>query len=107
MFVCCMKLYLTLSHTFMQDDSDYRGRWKNSRHQHDTYTGTNIPFVDAKVAAALCKGGVVAYLIDEDSGITDQWILDYVVPNMFQTGIHCQVCLVLGHVILWRIFDPS
>ena len=47
------------------------------------------------------------YLIDEDLGITDQWILDYVVPYMFQAGIHCQVCLVLGCAILWRIFDPS
>ena len=49
----------------------------------------------------------MAYLIDEESWITDKWILDYVVPNMFQTGIHHQVCLVLGRAILWRIVDPS
>ncbi len=63
--------------------------------------------MDAKVAAALCKGGVVAYLVDPDSGITDDWILQYVVPNMVQHGIETQVCKVLGRAMLWRLFDRS
>ncbi len=49
----------------------------------------------------------MAYLVLEASGITDQWILDYVVPNMARAGISRQVCLVLGRAILWRMFDPS
>ena len=39
---------------------------------HETYADTSIAFVDAKVAAALCKGGVIAYLLDPGSGIMDE-----------------------------------
>ena len=74
---------------------------------HETYADTSIAFVDAKVAAAMCKGGVIAYLVDEMSGITDKWILDHVVPNMVRHGIDEQVCKVLGCSVLWRLFDRS
>ena len=84
-----------------------RGRWKNSTRQHDTYADTVIPYVDAKVAAALCKGGVITYQVIKESGITDGWIMDHVVPNMARFGISREVCLVLGRAMLWRIFDNS
>jgi hypothetical protein len=45
--------------------------------------------------------------VEGASGISDQWILDYVVPNMVRGGVPRQVCLVLGRAALWRIFDPS
>ena len=104
-----------------KDDTDFRGRWKNSRHQQDTYADTTIPFVDAKVAVALCKGGPVAYVVKDASGITDQWVLDYVVPSMrsatyrppfsapneFAAAIPDQVCIVLGRALLWKVFDSS
>jgi hypothetical protein len=48
----------------------------------------------------------VGYEVDKDSGISDCWILDYVVPHMLEAGILCQVCLVLGRAVLWRMFDP-
>lgn len=71
------------------------------------YADINIPFVDAKVASALCKGGVVEYLVETSSGITDAWILQYVVPNMVRAGMQQQLCLNFGRAILWRVFDPS
>jgi len=71
------------------------------------YADINIPFVDAKVASALCKGdGVVEYLAETTSGITDAWILQYVVPNMVRAGMQQQLCLNFGRAILWRVFDP-
>lgn len=85
----------------MKDDTDYRGRWKNTRRQHETYADTSLAYVDAKVAAALCKGGVIAYLVDPGSGITDEWILQHVVPNLMRHGIELQVCKVLGRAMLW------
>jgi hypothetical protein len=91
----------------MKDDTDYRGRWKNTRRQHETYADTILAYVDAKVAAALCKGGVIAYLVDPGSGITDEWILQHVVPNLMRHGIELQVCKVLGRAMLWRLFDRS
>ena len=104
-----------------KDDVDFHWRWKNRCRQH-TYADTTIPFVDAKVAAALCKGGPVAYIVKDASGVTDQWILDYVVPSM-RRGLYCpdprnasdvfavavpeQVCIVLGRALLFKIFDSS
>lgn len=38
---------------------DFRHCWKNSRHHNTNYADTSIPSVDAKVAATLCKKGVV------------------------------------------------
>jgi len=97
-----------------KDDTDHRGRWKSDKRQQDTYADTTIPHVDAKVAAALCKGGPVVYLVKEESGVTDQWILDYVVPNLLQRQeleakhrIPRQVCVVLGRALLWKIFSEG
>lgn len=39
-----------------KDDIDSRGRWRKRRVQ-DRYVSPNLPFPDAKVAAALCVGG--------------------------------------------------
>ena len=65
----------------------------------------HIPFVDVKVAAALCKGGVVVYAIEPESDISDGWILYHITPNMASHGIPWHVCLVLGQAMLWRVFD--
>ncbi len=105
-----------------KDDIDFCGQWKNCRHQQDTYADTTIPFDDAKVAAAHCKGGFVAYIVKDASGINNQWILDYVVPsmrqrllcpdpkkapNVFAAAIPEQVCIILGRALLFKMFDSS
>ena len=106
-------MYCFLNHYFshglslyFQDDTDYRGRWKNSRCQHETYADTDIGWIDAKVASSLCKGGPVAYVVDPLSGVTDQWILDHVVPNLTKKVIP-EVTKVLGHAVLFHVFDHS
>ncbi len=95
-----------------KDDIDFHGQWKNCPRQQDTYADTIIPFVDAKV--------LVAYIVKDASGITNQWILDYVVPsmrlglflpdpknapNVFAAAIPEQVYIILGRVLLFKIFD--
>lgn len=47
----------------------------------ETYFDTTIAFVNAKLAVAMCRGGVIVYLIDKLSGVTDEWILDHAVPT--------------------------
>ena len=42
----------------------------------------------------------VAYLVREESGITDEWIRDYVVLNMVVAGLPDKVCLVLDRALL-------
>ena len=62
-------------------------------------------YSDAKVAVALCKAHVCAYVVDRNSGINDEWILSHVVPNCFKYGLHMKLCLILDY--LWQLFDPS
>ena len=89
-----------------KDDTDLRARWKGKGRQQDDYSDTTLPYPDAKVCAALCKGGPVHYKVRENSGISNQWILDFVVPNT--RSQYCEsVSLVLGRALLWRIFDPE
>ncbi len=45
--------------------------------------------------------------MDERSGITDNWILDHVVPNMVSHGIESQVCKVSGCAVLFCSSDRS
>lgn len=89
-----------------KDDTDHRARWKGGKRQQDDYTSTTIPFVDAKVAFALCKGGAVAYMQQEESGMTDQWLLDYGVPHL-QSHVPRQVAIVFARCLLWQICDPT
>ena len=87
-----------------KDDTDCRGRWKSGDRQQDTYADTTIPYVDGKVAAALCKGGPIVYVVKESSGATDQWILDHVATHMAESGLPRQACVVLGRAVLWKVF---
>ena len=69
-------------HCILQDEINHRGRWKNTRHIQDVYTDVNLPYIDAKVASVMCKGGAVAYIVNDASGISEEWILEHIVPNM-------------------------
>lgn len=89
-----------------KDDTDYRARWKGEKRQQDTYANVTIPYIDAKCAAALCKGGPCTYNIKSNSGITNDWILDYVVPNI-RNNHDRQIGIVLGKALTWKIFSDS
>ena len=68
------------------------------------YTGTTIPYPDGLVVAVLCKDGPITYHLKEESGISDDWILEHVSPNITSVfGIKSQT--VLGLSLLWIIFD--
>ena len=43
----------------------------------------------------------------ELSGITDEWLLAHVTPNMVGCGFDHGVCLVLARAVLWQFFDSS
>lgn len=92
---------------FIQDEVDHRGRWKNTRRIQDVYTDVHLPYIDAKVASVMCKGGAAAYILNDASGISEEWVLQHIVPHMVDYGIHRQVCLVLGRAVLWALFDPT
>ena len=89
-----------------RDDIDFRGRWKRHTRQVDTYIDVELPYPDAKVAAALCIGGACKYVIKESNGVSDSWLLQYVVPNIC-TEYACDVALVLAPPLLWAVFEPT
>ena len=86
-----------------KDETDTRAIWKKRR-QQNSYTDTILSWPDAKVAADICKGGPIHYQVRVDSGISEGWILTFVVPAI--TSKYCRsVSLVLGRALLWTIFD--
>jgi hypothetical protein len=87
-----------------RDDVDSRGRWKKRKRQSDTYIDPCLPWPDAKVASLLCKGGPCSYVVKEGSGMSDDWILQYVVPRI-TSRFPRAVALVLGRVLLWLVFE--
>jgi hypothetical protein len=89
-----------------KDDTDLRARWKSDKRQQDAYNSVTIPYIDAKVAAVLCKGGPCTYSIKRGSGITDDWILEYVVPQIRKHHDR-QIAIVLGKALLWKIFSNA
>lgn len=90
-----------------KDDVDNRGRWRKRRVQ-DRYVSVNLPYPDAKVAAALCVGGPCRYALKQGSGVTDDWLRQYVVPNILPSQcIQERVALVLALPILWAAFDDE
>jgi hypothetical protein len=66
----------------------------------------DLPFPDAKVAARLCIGGPCKYVVKEGSGITDTFLLEHVVPNVW-ICYPDDVAKVLGKALLWFIFSPD
>ena len=84
-----------------------QGHWKSDKRQQEAYADTTIPYVDGKVAAALCRGGPIAYLPKEGSGVTDEWVRTHVVPHIVEAGLPPQVCTVLGRAVLWKVFEAS
>jgi len=54
-----------------------------------------------------CAKGVISYEMDPLSGITENWIVEHVVPNMVSHDIPHQVCIVFGCAVLFRWFDKT
>ncbi len=87
----------------LNDEVERQSHCKLDKCQQDTYASVTIPYVDAKVAAKSCKGGAITYQLIDGSGITDDWILQHVAPNM-RNHLEQEFCIVFGHALLWRIF---
>ena len=81
-----------------KDDKDYRGRWKVKR-VSDVYDDIQLDWVDAKVAAVLCPGGVVNYVVI-DEAVTDEWIVTNVTPTINEV-FGFRLALLFGRPLLW------
>ena len=65
------------------DEIEGRGRWRQaSRKVVSRYINVDQQFLDARVAATLCIGGAIRYKLEDESGITDEWLYENVVPGI-------------------------
>ena len=54
----------------------------------------------------MCKGGPIHYHLKEDSGLSNSWVCEHIVPNI--TRVYgATVGAVLGRAVLWRAMDPE
>jgi hypothetical protein len=87
-----------------KDDVDVHGRWRNVR-VLDRYMlmWSFDPYPDAKVAAVLCQGGPIKYVLRQGSGVTEDWLRAFVVPNtvLFKPHLHREIVKVLALPVLW------
>jgi hypothetical protein len=92
------------------DEAEVRGRWRKGRGRVvDRYAELSQPYVDAKVACALCVGGPIKYVLKPDSGITEEWLLQNVTRAIHQFyGATNPVAKVLALPLLWAcLLSPS
>jgi hypothetical protein len=90
-----------------KDDKEYRGRWKNRRRVSDVYGEHELPYPDAKVAGFLCAGGPCSYCIKSGSRVSEEWILQHVVPNIASSTYGTSLAKILGKALLWTIFSAN
>jgi hypothetical protein len=80
-----------------RDDKDTRGRWKATARVSDRYNSVQLPYVNTKVASALCIGCACMYILSE--AIPEHFVYTHVVPEIYeQYGQN--VALVLGNAVL-------
>jgi hypothetical protein len=93
------------SNDVSKDDKDTRGRWKTTGRVSDRYDSVQLPYIDTKVASALCIGGACTYVLNE-AVVSPQHVLHCVIPAINE-NYATQVALVLGMAaLLWCICSP-
>ncbi|KAL7557240.1 hypothetical protein ACA910_001905 [Epithemia clementina (nom. ined.)] len=71
-------------HGISQDDIEIRGRWKGGRNGRTVNRYINVEQLptDGKVATVLCVGGPIKYKLKPNSHVTDQFLMQHVVPGL-------------------------
>jgi hypothetical protein len=89
-----------------KDGKDICGRWKKGKRVSDVYDNIERPLPDAKVAGKLFVGGPCKYDIKDSSGVTDDFLLQHVVPNIC-ARFSADVAKVLAKLLLWMLFSSE
>ena len=86
-----------------KDERDIRGRWKGKARVGDRYDDVELPWPDIKVCQMLCIGGPCKYKIKADSGVSESFILEFVVPHISKI-FPKEVALIFGTALLYYTF---
>ena len=73
----------------------------------NTYIDVDLPYPDAKVAAALYIGGACKYVLKENCGIADDWLLEYHIVTDILSQYQRGLVLTLARPLLWAAFEPD
>ena len=73
----------------------------------DTYVDPDIPYPDAKTAAALCIGGPIKYELQKDFGLDDCWLMEHVLPEVYKMHNDRKAVVTLSKALLWACFDSE
>jgi hypothetical protein len=89
-------------------ETNFWARWKSEEKKgaQGKYWSVDLPWPDAKTAGLLCVGGPIKYKFKSGTGITTDWILENVVPNIAKY-YSCQLAEVLGTAMLWAMWDDN
>ena len=87
------------------NEVEIRGRWKGQKGGRVVFRYINIQqlYEDAKVAATICIGGPVKYVIkDGITGLTREWLFEHVVPAIRRRFPNdSRLCTVLALALLY------
>ena len=86
-----------------KDERDTRARWKGKQRVGDRYDDVELPWPDLKVAQMLCIGGACKYKITQESGVSDAFVLEFVVPNL-KKRFDNDVALIFGTALLYYVY---
>ena len=91
------------------DEIEIRGRWKkNGRRVVFRYIDVSQLYEDAKVAAALCTGGPVMYVVKDGIELTDAWLFENVNPAIRRRFPNdTRLCRVLGLALLYSAMKET
>ena len=72
----------------------------------DAYVSAQLLWPDVNCASWLCFKGVCKYVMKEQAGVTDDWLIQHVTPRI--TGMFGKkVGAILAKPLLWAAFDPT
>jgi hypothetical protein len=72
----------------------------------DMYVDTQLSWPDVNCASRLCFKGMCKYKIKEAAGLTDDWLCQYVTPQISAT-FGKKVGAILAKPLLWACFSDT
>ncbi len=72
----------------------------------ETYSNTVLPWPDIKCASKIGKGGICKYKIKAGCGLSDEWLIDHVMPAITEFFGN-NVATILSKPLLWACLDEE
>jgi hypothetical protein len=88
----------------IEQEIDWRGRWKDMAHASSVYADTALPYPDTKVVFELCHGGPIKCKLADGCRVSDGWIANNVMPNTSEV-FGSKMGSILDRALLWACYN--